>query len=104
MTEDLAKKLSTPCAFDTPWLKDQFQNWKPSEELKKAVFMEHMYNCDGRSDPEHPMHGLYTGLWQNFCVKEAGPVMRDRWFEMIEAIDQYLKGELQPIQAPVVIS
>ena len=43
------------------------------------------------------MHGLYTGLWQDFCVKEAGPAMRDRYFEMLEAVRLYEAGQLQQI-------
>jgi hypothetical protein len=42
------------------------------------------------------MHGLYTGLWADFCIREAGPVMRNRYFEMMEAVRLYEEGQLQP--------
>jgi hypothetical protein len=43
------------------------------------------------------MHGLYTGLWQNFCIEEAGPIMRDRYFEMMEAVRLYEERQLQQV-------
>lgn len=59
-----------------------------SNEQKKADFMEHMYQCSARTN------GLYTGLWQKFCLNEAGPIMRDRYFEMLEAITIYEEQKL----------
>lgn len=97
MTEDLAKKLNTAGAFDTPWLKEQLTNWDVAAEQRKSDFLEHMYHCAGRQVVGHPMHSLYTGLWQDFCVKEAGPIMRDRYFEMMEAVRLYEEGKLQPV-------
>lgn len=73
------------------------KNWSVTKEQQKADFMEHMYNCSGRQDLSHPMHGLYTGLWQDFCIKEAGPIMRDRYFEMMEAVRLYEEGKLQMV-------
>ena len=70
--------------------------WDVTEQEKRVIFMEHMYRCDGRYDARHPQHGLYTNLWQNFCIKEAGPVMRDGYFEMKKAIHLYETGQLQP--------
>lgn len=85
MTNSLEKKLKTANAFDPPWLKAQLENWDYKEEQKKSDFMEHMYMCSGRQDPNHPMHGLYTNLWQDFCLKEAGVFARNKWFEMMDA-------------------
>ena len=95
MTDDLAKKLNTSGAFDTPWLKEQLLNWDVEAEQRKADFTEHMYQRSGRQDKSHPMHSLYTGLWHDFCIKEAGPIMRDRYFEMLDAIRLYEEGKLQ---------
>lgn len=72
-------------------------NWNVAKEQQKADFLEHMYNCSGRRDPAHPMHGLYTGLWQDFCVREAGPIMRDRYFEMLEAVRLHEEGKLHSV-------
>ena len=52
-------------------------------EQRRADFMEHMYQCSARTN------GLYTGLWHEFCINEAGPIMRDRYFEMVEAVKQF---------------
>lgn len=76
---------------------DILNNWSVPKEQQKADFMEHMYNCSGRQEKTHPMHGLYTGLWQNFCIEEAGPIMRDRYFEMMEAVRLYEEGQLQQV-------
>jgi len=66
-------------------------DWDVNEENKRIVFLEHMYRCDGREDPAHPSHATYTGLWQNFCLNEAGRAMRDQWFERMEAADKYIR-------------
>lgn len=98
MDKELLKKLNTTGAFDGPWLKEQLQNWNVVTEQKKADFMEHMYQCSGRGNKKvkHPDQGLYSGLWTNFCVYEAGPVMREKYFEMKEAIRRFEAGELEP--------
>jgi hypothetical protein len=95
MTDDLAKKLRTAGAFDPPWLKEQLRNWNVAAEQKKADFMEHMYQCSGRTN------GLYTGLWKNFCLTEAGPIMRDRYYEMLEAVRLYDEMVAESTLAPV---
>jgi len=70
-------------------MSDQFDyqeilnNWSVVMEQRKADFMEHMYQCSARTN------GLYTGLWYEFCINEAGPIMRDRYFEMVEAVKQF---------------
>ena len=96
MTEDLVTKLNTAGGFDSPWLREQLLNWNVEAEQLKADFIERIYECYGRSHPSHPMHGLYTGLWQEFCMREAGPIMRDRFFEFMEAIRLYEEGLLTP--------
>lgn len=97
MTDDLSTKLKTAGAFDTPWLKEQLLNWNAREEQKKADFMEHMYQCSGRQDPRHLMHGLYTGLWHAFCLAEAGPYCREKFFQMVEAVRLYEAGQLPAV-------
>ena len=97
MTDDLAIKLKTAGAFDTPWLKEQLRNWNVIAEQKKADFTEHMYECSGRQYPQHPMHGLYTGLWEAFCLNEAGPYCREKYFQMVEAVRQYEAGLLPAV-------
>jgi hypothetical protein len=62
--------------------------------------MEHLYQCSGRNQDGHPERSLYTGLWQDFCIREAGYAMRDRWFDMQEAIRRFEAGELEPMITP----
>jgi len=95
MTDDLATKLRTTGAFDSPWLKNELETWDVSEEQKKADFMEHMYQCSGRVDAPPGVKGLYTGLWFDFCLNEAGVAMREKYFEMLEAIRLYETGKLE---------
>ena len=87
MTDNLAKKLRTAGAFDTPWLKEQLANWNAVQEQKKADFMEHMYQCSARTN------GLYTGLWQNFCLTEAGPYCRNEYFRRVEFVKDLEAGK-----------
>ena len=101
MTDDLAKKLRTAGAFDTPWLKEQLRNWNVIAEQKKADFMEHMYQCAGRQDPSHPMHGLYTNLWQDFCIGEAGAYCRDEYFRRLEFVKDLEAGKFEGQEALV---
>jgi len=71
--------------MNTDYLKD----WDVKKEQQKADFMEHMYRCSGRTN------SLFTGLWQEFCIKEAGPTCRDAWFAKQEAIKHFQELELQ---------
>ena len=41
------------------------------ENNRRVIFQNHMYKCAGRDNPDHPMHGLFTGLWHDFCINEA---------------------------------
>ena len=88
-TEELTKKLNTAGAFDSDWLKEQLQNWNVIEEQKRADFIEHIYQC------YQPGNNCYTGLWERFCLTEAGPYCRKKWFEMKEAVYLYEEGKLQ---------
>ena len=57
------------------------------KEHQKALFTERMYKCSGRTN------GLYTNLWRDFCMNEAGPTCRDMFFERQEAILQFVEAE-----------
>ena len=59
------------------------------------IFQQHMYNCAGRQHPDHPMHGLFTGLWHDFCLNEAGKAQRDMWFERMEFVQKVERGEIK---------
>ena len=66
---------------------DYLNGWDVQEQQRRADFMEHMYQCSGRNN------NLFTGLWQDFCLNEAGIAQRDLWFERIEAVKQYIEEE-----------
>jgi hypothetical protein len=61
------------------------------EEQKKADFLEHLYQV------YKPGNHHYTGLWQRFCIEEAGPIMRDRYFEMLEAVKIYEASQVKTV-------
>jgi len=66
------------------------------ENKRRVIFMDHMYKCSGRQDPKHAMHGLYTGLWTEFCLNEAGPVQRNLWFERMQFVQDVKEGKINP--------
>tara|TARA_R100000742_G_C4228256_1_gene50401 strand:+ start:298 stop:549 length:252 start_codon:yes stop_codon:yes gene_type:complete len=68
---------------------DYLSGWDAKAEQQKAEFMEHMYQCSGRSN------GLFTGLWQDFCLNEAGPTCRQMFFDRQEAIKKFIELEEQ---------
>ena len=76
---------------------DYLAGWDVAAEQRKADFMEHMYQVSGRHQGPPGVKGLYTGLWEQFCIREAGPAMRDKWFEMMEAVRLYEEGKLDPV-------
>jgi hypothetical protein len=53
--------------------------------------MEHMYQV------YKPVNKCYTGLWQRFCTQEAGPAMRERYFEMVEAVRMYEEQQTKAV-------
>ena len=65
------------------------------ENNRRVIFQQHMYNCAGRQHPDHPMHGLFTGLWHDFCLNEAGKAQRDMWFERMEFVQKVERGEIK---------
>lgn len=41
----------------------------PAEQTARQDLLERLYHEDGRQQPDHPMHGVYTGL---VCKQEGG--------------------------------
>ena len=70
------------------------------ENNRRVIFQQHMYNCAGRQNPDHPMHGLFTGLWHDFCLNEAGKAQRDGWFDRMEFVQKVESGEIKLEPAP----
>ena len=69
---------------------EEMVNARVEEQGQRALFMNHMYKCSGRENPDHPYHGLYTGLWEEFCLNEAGPYCRALHFEREKAISDFI--------------
>ena len=70
------------------------------ENNRRVIFQNHMFKCAGRDNPNHPMHGLFTGLWHDFCLNEAGKAQRDQWFDRMEFVRKVESGEIKLEQAP----
>lgn len=45
------------------------QDCHPTTEDPKQALLEELYMKDGRHEKDHPMHGLYTGLYQEHISK-----------------------------------
>ena len=58
--------------------------WNIHEQNQRTEFMHHMYERSGRTN------GLFTGLWQEFCLKEAGPYCKMMWFEQQKAVKEFI--------------
>lgn len=41
-----------------------------TEQGARQAFLEKLYEEDGRNDPSHQMHSLYTGLMQSHLAKQ----------------------------------
>jgi len=68
---------------------DYLAGWDPKEQQLRSDFISHLYLCAGRTN------GLYTGLWQEFCTKEAGPYCRNLWKERQDAIKEFVAYQNQ---------
>ena len=58
------------------------------EQDKRSAFMGHLYRVYGRNKPDHPLHGHYSGLWQEF-KEEAAYIVREQFFDRLEAVRLY---------------
>ena len=38
-------------------------------QTNRTMAIEWLYRLDQRHQPEHPQHGLFTGLWEDFQEK-----------------------------------
>ena len=65
------------------------------ENNRRVIFQNHMYKCAGRDNPEHSKHGLFTGLWEDFCLNEAGIAQRDQWFERMQFVQDVKDGKIK---------
>ena len=65
------------------------------ENNRRVIFQNHMYKCAGRDNPEHEKHGLFTGLWEDFCLNEAGIAQRDQWFERMQFVQDVKDGKIK---------
>lgn len=47
---------------------DHTPDCDPQEQNARQAQLEAWYEADGRTDPSHPMHGLYTGLAETYAA------------------------------------
>jgi hypothetical protein len=50
---------------------------KTQLDANRQAYLEYLYDRDGRHDPAHPMHSLWTGLAVARC-RELGQALLDR--------------------------
>ena len=72
-------------------------DWKfwLEENNRRVIFQNHMYRCAGRDHPDHPMHGLFTGLWYDFSLNEAGIAQRNMWFDRMQFVQDVADGKVK---------
>lgn len=46
------------------------QDCHPAEQHGRQLFLEELYRLSGRDRPNHPMHCLYTGLFQEMTKEQ----------------------------------
>ena len=89
------KKFEEDCKMGRPFVE---------ENQRRVIFMDHMYKCSGRDNPYHAMHGLYTGLWHDFCLNEAGLAQRNLWFERMQFVKDVSEGKINPDGTPCIVN
>ena len=89
------KKFEEDCKMGRPFVE---------ENQRRVIFMDHMYKCSGRDNPDHAMHGLYTGLWHDFCLNEAGLAQRNLWFERMQFVKDVSEGKINPDGTPCIVN
>lgn len=78
----------------------------PEYEVNRSRFLEYLYRLDGREDPSHPRHSLYTGLAEKYRYQLGQQVMDDivtRWGEFapdLEALLPALKDTQESACSP----
>ena len=63
----------------------------PEYEINRTRFLEYLYKLDGREDPSHPNHALYTGLMQDYRYAIGQQVIDGivtRWKELGPELEQ----------------
>lgn len=62
-------------------------NWNIKEQQQRVDFMEHLY------DVYKPNNNCYTGLWQRFCLEEAGSYCRQMYFDRLDAVKKFIESQ-----------
>ena len=57
------------------------------EDRQRVMRMDSLYTLDERHRPEHPMHGLYTGLHQETVIAE-------KWMNQLEGMEHLLPSRI----------
>ncbi len=81
--------------MSAPALDDAFiseASRRVQEDLNRANFMEFLYQQDQRSNPDHPRHHTYTGLFQDYALA-LGMAALDEISKEWHLTDIYAEGE-----------
>jgi hypothetical protein len=60
-----------------------------NEDQARQDKLEQLYADDGRHDPGHPLHGVYTGLWESYMAELSKPAAEPLQDEANSIIDYY---------------
>lgn len=65
----------------------------PDYEVNRSRFLEYLYKLDGRDNPAHPDHALYTGLAMEYRVRIGQQIMDHivtNWGALKQEFDAHL--------------
>lgn len=60
--------------------------WRREDE-QRVLRMEQLYVLDGRHRPEHPQHGVYSGLHQETVIAE-------KWINQLDGLENLLPSRI----------
>ena len=60
--------------------------WRREAE-QRVLRMEQLYVLDGRHRPEHPQHGVYSGLHQETVIAE-------KWINQLDGLENLLPSRI----------
>ena len=72
----------------------------------RTHFLDYLYRLDGRDDPEHPRHAVYTGLMTEYRYRIGQQVIDElvtRWQELGPELNAHLDAmrlSMQPVCSP----
>lgn len=75
----------------------------PEHEINRTRFLEYLYRLDGRDNPSHPNHALYSGLMQEYRYVIGQQVIDEivtRWSEIGPELEKHKEAMQASLKLP----